>query len=203
MDSTHTASLDIPELNYAASIAHVFPAMENNSFLSVGQVCNEGYYVTLKIDGVTIFNYEGKAILKGHRDLGTGLWCINLRKDEPQLPIAAANNVYELRSTGALVNYLHTTMFIPTNKAFIKDVKQGHLTAYSGLTEDAINKHLKIKLATVMGNMNQKRQNIRSTSKEIQVRSDLDEATVTPAGTGEEKIRFTQWLWIKVRFTLI
>jgi hypothetical protein len=45
MDSTRTASLYIPELSEAASVAHVFPAMENNSFLSVGQSCNEVYYV--------------------------------------------------------------------------------------------------------------------------------------------------------------
>jgi hypothetical protein len=71
MDSTHTASLDIPELSEAASVAHVFPDVENNSLLSVGQLCNEVYCVTFKIDGVAIFNHEGKAILKGHRDLGT------------------------------------------------------------------------------------------------------------------------------------
>jgi hypothetical protein len=57
MDSTPTSSLDIPELSEAASVAHVFPAMANNSFLSVGQLCNEGYYVTFKIDSMTNFNH--------------------------------------------------------------------------------------------------------------------------------------------------
>jgi hypothetical protein len=79
MDSSHTAALDITELSEAASVAHVFPEMANNSLLSVGQLCNEGYYVTFKLDGVTIFNSKGHAILKGVRDLGTGLWRINLR----------------------------------------------------------------------------------------------------------------------------
>jgi hypothetical protein len=45
-----------PELSEAASVAHVFLSMAKNSLLSVGQLCNEGYYVTFKIDGVTIFN---------------------------------------------------------------------------------------------------------------------------------------------------
>jgi hypothetical protein len=84
MDSSHTAALDIPEISEAAYVAHVFPAMANNSLLSVGQLCNEDYYVTFKLDGVTIFNSRGHAILKGVRDLGTGLWRINLRKNEPQ-----------------------------------------------------------------------------------------------------------------------
>jgi hypothetical protein len=30
MDSTHTASLDIPEFSETASVSNVFPAMENN-----------------------------------------------------------------------------------------------------------------------------------------------------------------------------
>jgi hypothetical protein len=141
MEPTHTASLDIPELS-ASAMAHVFPAMANNSLLSVRQLCNEGYSVTFKIYGVTIFNRIGKEILKGNRDLDTGLWYINLRKGIPHNPISAANNVYELRNTGALVNYLHKAMFSPTKAALIKALKQGHLANWPGLTEDAINKHV-------------------------------------------------------------
>jgi hypothetical protein len=118
--------------------------------------------------------------------LGTGLWRINLRKDKPQITIAAENNVSELRNTGALVNYLQNAMFSPTKSAFIKAVKQGHLTTWLGLAEDAINKNFKMTPATSMGHMNQKRQNIRSTSKETQVTSELEDATVTPADTGEK-----------------
>jgi hypothetical protein len=65
MDSAHTVSLNIPELSEAASVAHVFPDMANNLFISVGQVCNEVYSVTFKIVGVAIINNKGKAILKG------------------------------------------------------------------------------------------------------------------------------------------
>jgi hypothetical protein len=49
MESTHTAAWDIPELIKAASIAHVLPGMANHSFISVGQLCNEGYTVTFRI----------------------------------------------------------------------------------------------------------------------------------------------------------
>jgi hypothetical protein len=61
-----------------------------------------------------------------------------------------------------------------------------HLTAWPGLTEVAINKHLKMTPATAMGHMNQKIQNIRSTSKEMQVTSDFEDVAITPAGTGEK-----------------
>jgi hypothetical protein len=74
MESTHTASIDIPKFSRAASIAHVFPGMANHSLLSVGQLCNEGYSVKYKIDAVTIYNLQGVQILRGARDLDTGLW---------------------------------------------------------------------------------------------------------------------------------
>jgi hypothetical protein len=47
----------------------------------------------------------------------------------------------------------------------LQAVKDGHLITWPGLTEDAINKHLKLTPATAMGHMNQRCQNIRSTSK--------------------------------------
>jgi hypothetical protein len=77
-------------------------------------------------------------------------------------------------------------MFSPTKSALIKAIKQGHLTTWPGLTEDAINKHLKMTPATAMGHMNQKRQNIRSTSKKMQVTYDLEDEVVTPIGTGDK-----------------
>jgi hypothetical protein len=77
-------------------------------------------------------------------------------------------------------------MFSPTKAALIKAVKQGHLATWSGLTEDAINKHLKLTLATAMGHTNQERQNISYTSKEVAITSDLEDTTVTPAGNRDK-----------------
>jgi hypothetical protein len=160
-------------------VAHVFPEIKNHSLLSVGQLCNEGYYIILRIDGVTICNSTSKTILKGQRDFNTGLWNINLRSDKPQPAIDAANNVYELRNTGALVNYLHKAMFSPTKSALLQAVKKVHLTTWPGLTEAAINKHLRITPATSMEHMNQKHQNICSTTNN-EIISDLEDKTVTP-----------------------
>jgi hypothetical protein len=95
MESSQTAELNIPELNAAASIAHVFPGMANHSLISVGQLCNEGYIVTFKNASVTICDPQEFQILSGARDLDTGLWRINLRKDNQQLQQSVANNVYE------------------------------------------------------------------------------------------------------------
>jgi hypothetical protein len=110
MESTHTAFLYIPELSKAASAAHIFSAMENNSLLSVGHLCDEGYSVFFSISEVTIQDSEQKTLLKWIRDSNTGLWRINVCKkkvqiknvsDTPYNQISAANNVYSLRNTGA------------------------------------------------------------------------------------------------------
>jgi hypothetical protein len=165
MESSHTADLDIPELNAAASNVHVFPGMVNHSLLSVGQLCDEGYIVTFKQDTVTICNSESSKLLSDPRDVTTGLWRINLRQTNKHMPYPIANNVYELLNTGALVHYLHKALFSPTKAAILQAVKDGHLINWPGLMENTINKHLKLTPATAMGHMNQRRQNIRSTLK--------------------------------------
>jgi hypothetical protein len=69
MDSTHTSSLYIPELSKAASIANVFPGVANNSLLSVVQICNEGYYVTFRIDGVKILQLRPKVSFENKKEI--------------------------------------------------------------------------------------------------------------------------------------
>jgi hypothetical protein len=183
MESTHTAALNIPELNKAASIAHVFPVMANHYLLSVGKLCNEVYTVTFRNESVTICNSQELQILKGARDLYTGLWRINLRKEHQQPPLVVANNVYEVCNTGELVNYLHKAIFSPTKYALLQAVKNGHLATWPGLTEKEINKHLNLTPATTMGHMNQSLQSIRSTSK-TPITSDIEDVTATPATSG-------------------
>jgi hypothetical protein len=182
IDSSHTADLDIPVLNTAASKAHVFPGMAHHSLISVGQLCNEGYTVTFQQDTATICNSDNSKLLSGPRDVTTGLWRINLKQPNKTIPDPIENNVYELRNTGALIHYLHKALFSPTKAAILQAVKDGHLITWPGLTEDAINKHLKLTPATAMGHMNQRLQSIRSTSKasiEKQQSSDTDLGTKT------------------------
>jgi hypothetical protein len=104
-----------------------------------------------------------------------------LRREHKQHLHELANKVYELRNTEALVNHLHNAMFSPTKSALLQAVKNGHLITWPGLTEQAINKHLKLTPATTMGHMNQHRQNIRFTSK-TPITSDMEDEEVTPAG---------------------
>jgi hypothetical protein len=158
MKSTHTAVVDIPELSKAVTAAHIFPAMENNSLLYVGQLCDEGYSLLFSINEVTILDSTQKILIKGSRDSTTGLWRINLSQNKSrcitapaQTHIQSVNNVYSLRNTGVLFNYLHKAMFNCAKPALIHAIKKGHLATWPGLTEDSINKHLKLAPATAMG----------------------------------------------------
>jgi hypothetical protein len=150
MESSHTAELDIPEFNADASKAHVFPGMANHYLLSVRQLCDKGYIVTFKRVVVTICNPDNSQILSGPRDSNPGLWRINLKHTNSHIPEPIANNVYELHNTGALVHYLHKALFSPIKSAMLQAVKDGHLITWPGLTEDAINKHLKLTPAMAM-----------------------------------------------------
>jgi hypothetical protein len=104
MEASHTAELNIPEINAAASKAHVLPGMANQSLLSARQLCDKGYIVTFKQAAVTICDSGNSQILSGPQDLNTGLWRINLKQTNNHTPEPISNNVYELRNTGALVH---------------------------------------------------------------------------------------------------
>jgi hypothetical protein len=165
MESSHTAKLEIPRVSAPPSKAHYSPGMSSHSLLSAGQLCDEGYIVTFNQTSVTFCNFENSQILSGPRNSNTGLWSINLKKTNNHIPEPIANNMYELRNTGALVHYLHKGQFSPTKSAMLQAVKDGHLITWPGLMEDVINKHLKLTPSTAMVHMNQRRQNIWCTSK--------------------------------------
>jgi hypothetical protein len=174
--STHTTTLDISQLSRVSSrvykSAHVFPAMKNISILSVGKLCDKGYYVLFNTNGVKILDKKQNIIMKGSRDHATGLWRINLLQTNPTCNVSqppnqqhTVNNVYALHNSGALVNYLHNAMFSCTKYVFFQVIKKRHLTTWSGVTVESVIKHLKLTPATAMGHMNQRRQNTRSTNQ--------------------------------------
>jgi hypothetical protein len=101
--------------------------MAHHSLLSFGQLCDEGFIVTFWQDTVAICNSESSELLSGPRDETTGLWRINLKHTNKHKPDPIANNVYELRNTGALIHYLHKALFSPTKAAMLQAVKDGHL----------------------------------------------------------------------------
>jgi hypothetical protein len=53
---------------------------------------------------------------------------------------------------------MHKSLFSPTKSAMLQAVKDGDLITWPGLTEDSINKHLKLTPAPAMGHIKQRRQ---------------------------------------------
>jgi hypothetical protein len=156
----------------------------------VGQLCDEGYFVLFNTNGVKILDEKQEIIMKGSRDHATGLWRINVLQTNPTCNVSqppyqphTVNNVYALRNSGAFVNYLHKAMFSCAKSALVHSIKKGHMTTWSGLTVEAVNKHLKLTPATTMGHMNQRRQNTRSTKPKLIAQDDED---ITPLGSEEK-----------------
>jgi hypothetical protein len=128
---------------------------------------------------VKILNEKQKIIIKGPRDYAIGLWRINLLQKNPTCTISqppsqphSANNVYALRNSGALVNYLNKAMFSCTKSALVHAIKRGSLATWPGLTVEAVNTHLKLTQVTAMGHMNQRHQNTRSTKPKLIAQDD-------------------------------
>jgi hypothetical protein len=157
--------------------------MANHYLLYVGKLCNEGYIFTFRNASVTICNSQELQILKGACDTDTGRWRINLRKEHQQPQQTVSSNFYELRNTGPFVNYLHKALFSPIKSALLQAFKNGPLVTWPGLTEVAINKNLKLTPGITMGHMNQRRQNIGSTSK-TPITSDIEDITKTTMNLG-------------------
>jgi hypothetical protein len=68
---------------------------------------------------------------------------------------------YNVQSTKK--NYLHATTFSPVKSTWIKAIKNENFASWSGLIEQAIEKHVSKSLATVKGHLNQQRMYARST----------------------------------------
>jgi hypothetical protein len=75
-----------------------------------------------------------------------------------------------------LINYLHATAFSPVKSTWIKAIKNGKFASWSGLTEQAVGKHLSKSVATVKGHLNQERMYAQSTQpkKEPECSMDLE-----------------------------
>jgi hypothetical protein len=65
----------------------------------------------------------------------------NLRPDKHQPTIAAANNLYELSNTGALMNYLHKALFSPAKSALLQAVKKGHINTWPPFLDSLVTQY--------------------------------------------------------------
>ena len=113
MHSTHTGLLNFHDLSKAARTTHIFPSMQQQDLISVGQLADAGFTSTFNGTSVVITN--GTTTINGERDLQEGgLYYVNLPPSK-QLSLAPpedkscyiALNAYEMTTKRDLVQYLH------------------------------------------------------------------------------------------------
>ena len=92
VQSTHTCTLDLPDLPVGARAVHIIPSLASHSLLSVVTMCNAGCTVTFTKINCTIVHH-GRTIVCGHKCTKTGLWMVPLKCSDAQAtaPPAVAN----------------------------------------------------------------------------------------------------------------
>ena len=178
--STHTCTLDIPQLPEHAKLGHIIPGLASHSLLSVVRLCNAGCDVIFtKIE--CIVKYRGRTVLRGKKCTRTGLWMVPISDDTKNVNMAIEENFCGMdtlhRASAAhedtrhlpttskpeLARYLHQILCSPPKTALLKAIRNKQLDSFPGLTYELIAKHLPPSTATEKGHMVRTRQGTRST----------------------------------------
>jgi hypothetical protein len=78
-----------------------------------------------------------------------------------------ANNAYQTSTNRELIQFLHAACGSPVPSTWIAAIDKGHFATWPGLTADLVRKHLPKTIATVKGQLNQHRKNVRSTKPKM------------------------------------
>ena len=74
---------------------------------------------------------NGEEIIKGTRNKKTRMWEVPLG---PQKSENVVNNILAQTSKQELAKYLHAALFSPIAASLLKEIKQGFLKSWPGLT---------------------------------------------------------------------
>jgi hypothetical protein len=174
--STHTCTLDLPDLPAGARTAHIIPGLASHSLLSVVTMCNAGCTVTFTKISCTIA-YHGCTIICGHKCTHMGLWMVPLSKSQATSPsdsniipptttptTTMGTNIDATSSATEYACYIHQFLCSPPTSTLLRALEQStELTTIPGLTSTLIHSHLPRSTATDKGRMHQHRANTAST----------------------------------------
>jgi hypothetical protein len=164
--TNQTCNLDLPQLPQAARDAHILPGLTHSSLISIGKLCDAGCTAIFDEHKI-IIQKETNTILKGTRDLRTGLWRFPLANgpttQKSTTKLQQLNSAYDFTSIPALIKFLHAAAFSPVKSTWLKAIKNGFFQSWPGLTSQAVTKHFPQSEATTKGHMDQTRKNVRTT----------------------------------------
>jgi hypothetical protein len=164
MVSTHIAELDLPTVPNAARTVHIFPDMQGSlPLLSIGKLCDHGCIAIYEKDTVNILK-DKKIILQGKRDFSTGLWFIDLNKNnQPTHHFASASTiVHNDINTAQRVAFFHAALGSPTPSTLTDAMDRGFINI-PAFTKAMFNRNLPKLIASSKGHLDRTRQGIRST----------------------------------------
>jgi hypothetical protein len=170
IESTHVAELDLPMLRPAARQAHIVPALDNCSLLSLGQLCDAGYQILLEADTLSVLD-ASETILSGSRDHSSGMWHIEL--PSPNAPIHLGHHSAK-QPAADMVAFAHATLFSPSLSTLENALNRGYLINFPGLTAQSLRKFPPASIPMAKGHLDQTRKNQRSTRHGTKPPSDED-----------------------------
>ncbi len=189
VQSTHTCTLDLPELPAGARVAHIIPGLALHSLLSAITICNAGCMVTFTKINCTIA-YHGCTIICGHKCTQTGLWMVPITKNtdnqatSPVPPTAAptsavAPNVDATLSATVYAHYIHQCLCSLPSATLLRALNCSEkLAPIPGLMPHLIKSHLPYSTAINKGHMHQHKSNMASTQNVqdaiVAARADVD-----------------------------
>jgi hypothetical protein len=141
IQSAHNSELLLSILPPQARRAHILPGLVHNLLIYVGQLCDSGCDVAFTRDKDEV-NKDGKSVMSGMHDQQSRLWRVDLKEAPKSNYKNACNHAHETSNLKELINYLHATAFIPVKATWIKAIKNGNFSSWTGLTEHAVEKHL-------------------------------------------------------------
>jgi hypothetical protein len=135
MYSTHTAELDVPGLPPAGHHIHIVPALESQSLILMGQLCNAG--CTVAFDAITVtVQYNKQPVLTGTRTSHTRLWHLEMPNNgHSPLPPSLASTHQANATIGSatpeqLVAFAHAALFSPALSALATALNKGYQTNF-------------------------------------------------------------------------
>ena len=130
---THTALLAHPDLPLQARQANIFPGI-TKALLYIGTLCEHGCEATFNGKSVHIKNKQsGKIIMRGKRDAHTKLYTLSLTQQKKLKTESTttdkyfAGSAYKCKSKSTLVDYHHTSCWIPTHSGWGKSITKNSL----------------------------------------------------------------------------
>ena len=155
MSVTRTGSISIASsISAHAKKAHIFDGLHSASLISSVQLCDDECISILDKNEINTLK-DKTLILKGHRNKTDGLWDIPISRPVRYCALAI---ITRDKTKIELIQYIHGCCFSPTQRTFLKAIKNGKFLTWPGLNNQQLLNHIPPIIATALKHMDQERE---------------------------------------------